>query len=224
MEFICSELLSGNSEIVRNVRWLFQYYEWCSIMRPELFSMEDCEIVSSKDFLKLQHLSTNALMYTQDMMIQFTEKLWQDNITNRFHLMGETQIPAVTCTRIPLPTGINRETEVKLLSFFYKQNLLNLFLSSAQKSLGISALCKCQKDVQDAFHLLTSCELVDADLREIINTEMARENMAGSIEEVTADYISILNSSRNVKFIEACIAIINRNKPELRTKFVINRT
>ena len=160
-------------------------------------------------------------MYTKDIMLTYTEKLWQDNITNRFYMHGETQIPAVSCTRIPVPQGINRETEVKLLSLFYKQNLLNLFLSSAQKSMGISALCQCQKDVQDAFHLITTCELVDVDLRDIICNEIARANRAPGIEDVNADYISILNSARNPKFIEACISLIIKNQPELRTKFAI---
>ena len=154
-------------------------------------------------------------------MVKYIEKLWQDNITNRFYMQGETQIPIVSCSKIPLPQGIDRETEVKLLSLFYKQNLLNLFLSSAQQSLGISALCPCQKDVQDAFHLITSCELVDADLRDIICTEMAHENRVPGIEDVNVGYISVLNSARNSKFIKACISLISNNTPELRSKFVI---
>ena len=188
---------------------------------PQLHNWEDCEIVRLKDVSRIQNLSANTSMYTKDKMVKYTEKLWQDNITNRFYMQGETRVPAVSCSGIPLPLGIDRETEVKLLSLFYKQNLLNLFLSSAQKSVGISALCPCQLDVQDAFHILTSCELVDADLRGIICTEMAHENSVLAIEDVNADFISILNSSRNQKFIKACISLIKKNKPEMRTKFVI---
>ena len=137
--------------------------------------------------------------------------------------MGETRILTVTCTRIPLPDELTRETEVKLLSLFYKQNLFNLFLSTAQKSQCNSALCDCGNDVQDSFHILTSCELVSSELRDVICTEMTQSNNAYSMDYVPADYISILNSSRNQKFIESCIAVIVKNNPMFRAKYTISK-
>ena len=156
-------------------------------------------------------------------MTKFTEYIWQRSIANRLQVMGETRIPTVTCNTIPLPGEITRETEVKLLSLLYKQNLLNLFLSTAQRSQCDSALCECEKDVQDSFHILTSCELVSRELRDTICTEISRCNNANSIDCVPADYISILNSSRNKKFIESCTAVILKNTPKFRAKFTISK-
>ena len=139
------------------------------------------------------------------MMVKYTEHLWQAKIGTQFQLLGDTRIPNVTSEKIPIPLGICRETEVKVLSLLYKQNLLNLFISSVQRDQCESCMCDCMDDVQDAFHIVTSCKLVKSNLRNIVNTELAIHNNVKSIEDVTADYISLLNASRSKLFINACI-------------------
>ena len=222
VEFISSEISNGNTEVMRDVRQVFQFLDWKMECKPQEFTVEDKRIISNKDVTSFKRLSECACFYTKTQMTQFTEYLWQISISNQLQIMGETRIPTVTCTRIPLPEEVTRETEVKLLSLFYKQNLLNLFLSTVQKGQCKSALCECGDDIQDSFHVLTSCELVSSELRDLICTEMTQSNNAYSMDCVPADYISILNSSRNQKFIESCIAVIVKNTPKFRAKFTIS--
>ena len=76
---------------------------------------------------------------------------------------------------------------------------------------------------QTAYHLLVSCGLVDEELRSEMNSLISLCNDAGEgSEEMCGDYISILNCTRNSNFISNCLQIVQCNKLELRTKYIIS--
>ena len=104
----------------------------------------------------------------------------------------------------------------------YKQNLLNLFLSSVQKRQCPSPLCDCSEGVQSGFHVVTACPLVDEALRETIQGCMITCNDQDCFDQVVDDYTSVLNCSRSKIFILSCISIIEKNKPSLKSEFIID--
>ena len=60
-------------------------------------------------------------------MKKYAEYLWDITLKNQLHLEGQSRIPKVSCDPIKIPVGTSREEEVKFLSMFYKNNLLNDF-------------------------------------------------------------------------------------------------
>ena len=118
-----------------------------------------------RDFSKFGLLSKQSSFYTKEMMLCYTEELWQTCIKNRYQMIGESRTPIVSCSSIPIPSGLNRKIEVKLLGLMYKQNLLNLFLAAVQKKQCNSPLCECMEGDQSGFHILTACPMVDVELR-----------------------------------------------------------
>ena len=104
----------------------------------------------------------------------------------------------------------------------YKQNLLNSFLYLAQRSCCPSPLCLCQCEEQSAYHVLTSCTLVDSGSREEINECMERCNPGFySASEIPADYVSILNCSRDKNFILNCMKIVREDSLNFKTDYII---
>ena len=78
-------------------------------------------------------------------------------------------------------------------------------------------------DEQTAYHLLVSCCLVDEGLRNEMNNVISLCNgVEGGLDEVYADYISVINCARNSDFILNCLQIVQSNKLELRTKYILS--
>ena len=69
---------------------------------------------------------------------------------------------------------------------FYKNNLLNGFLFTVEREKCSSPLCNCQSDDRTTFHILTSCEKVDADIREEIILMLLLGNDAASADALAA--------------------------------------
>ena len=134
-------------------------------------------------------------------MAKYTEYLWDITLKSQLQLDGQTRIPKVPCDPIKIPIGTSREEEVKFLSMFYKNNLLNGFLITVEREKCPLPLCDCQLDDQTAFHILTSCEKVDADIREDIILILLLGNDVASADAVAADNISLLNCSRDKLFV-----------------------
>ena len=68
-----------------------------------------------------------------------------------------------------------------------------------------------------------SCGLVEEGLRREMNSLISLCNDVGDdSEDVCGDYISILNCTRNSEFILNCLQIVECDKLELRTKYVIS--
>ena len=132
-------------------------------------------------------------------MKKYTEYLWDIILKRQLQLDGQTRIPKVSCDPIEIETS--REEEVKFISMFCKNNLLNGFLFTVEWENYLSPLCECQLDDQTAFHILTSCEKVDADIREDIILMLLLGNDIASADPLAADNISLLNCSSDELFV-----------------------
>ena len=163
-------------------------------------------------------LSVQCCRYSKSLIDEYTELLWQTAIENKLQCIGETRFPLVSVKPIPISLGIPRKVEVILLSFFYKQNLFNSFLYLAQSKKCPSPMCECGEDEQSAYHILTSCKLVDQVLREECKQTIV--SLDGDMIP-GEDYVSILNCSRDKHFMRCLLDIINENSLNFRTKYII---
>ena len=68
--------------------------------------------------------------------------------------------------RLKIPPNTERHVEVKLMSLFYPNNLMNRFVNKKFPSLAPSPMCICQKDTETPFHIIFECELVQENIRE----------------------------------------------------------
>ena len=73
--------------------------------------------------------------------------------------------------------GISRDHEVKLMSIFYSNTLLNSFLCEKQKNQCLSPMCPCGDGEQTAFHILANCNMVPSSTRNTIIECMMLHNM-----------------------------------------------
>ena len=76
---------------------------------------------------------------------------------------------------------------------------------------------------QTAYHILVDCKLVDRILRtemdEIICMENYKNEMLDDI--IVMDYTSVINCSRNSKFISNCIEIVGSGVHNLKKEYII---
>ena len=63
--------------------------------------------------------------------------------------------------------------------------------------------------------------MVDVELRDNLCKILAECNNVDSFDNVIDDYTSVLNCSRNEKFIKLCINVIESSKLQLRSDFII---
>ena len=131
-------------------------------------------------------------------------------------LEGHHTYPSVSQTSMIIPTEVSRENEVIIMSFLYKNNLLNGFLFYTGQC--DSPLCECGKRDQTSIHVLTSCDLTPAELKSELKECIGRNNdMTVSEVEFLPEYetIPLLNCSRDPMFIKLCINVI-KHHPHLR--------
>ena len=192
--FIMEECRSSNSGVISIIKDVFKFLAWKMELEPDNFSESDRLVVLGRHYENFDTLSSSCCFYSKYHMNHYTENLWQSSLQNRLQQMGERRAPVVTTRPIPLPLGTNRKTEVLVLSLFYKQNLLNSFLYLSQRIKCKSPLCKCLEEEQTAHHILVSCKLIDIELRTAMDGILHKLNGGrDSVEEVPADYISLLN-------------------------------
>ena len=155
-------------------------------------------------------------------MTKYTEHLWKSKVLNKASLEGKTRIPCVRVLPLPIPMGISRDDEVKLMSMFYNNNLLNSFLYETQRNQCTSPMCPCEDGEQTAFHILANCKMVPSSTRNAIIERMMLHNMIENEDNLVADEVSILNCSRDPIFIQLCLSIILSNNPPIRSKIVLS--
>ena len=217
LSFILDELAARNSAVESHIQKVFKFLEWKIKIRPEVFSGYDQYIVEKNMFDLFPSLSKKACFYTKELMKKYAEYLWDITLKSQLQLDGQTRIPKVSCDPIKIPIGTSREEEVKFLSMFYKNNLLNGFLFTVEREKCPSPLCECQLDDQTAFHILTSCEKVDADI--IIMLLLG--NDVASADALAADNISLLNCSRDELFVQQCLKALKTSSLQLRTRITL---
>ena len=180
----------------------------------------DINIIQERLYSSFKLLTVQCCVYTKTMINDYMESLWQSSVEMKLHSIGETRVPRVSTKQISMPLSTPRQTEVIVLSFLYKQNLLNGFLYLAQRKKCTSPICDCGIEEQTAHHFVASCELVDGRLRSEVGKVLVSCN---NMNEPPPDYISLLNCSRDDSFIKLCIDIVNGNRSRLRSKYTIIR-
>ena len=221
LSYILNELAARSSAAENHLRMVFKFLEWKIKIRPEVFSGYDQYIVEKNMFDQFPSLSKESCFYSKELMKKYTEYLWDITLKSQLQLDGQTRIPKVSCDPIEIPIGTNREEEIKFLSMFYKNNLLNGLLFTVEWEKCPSPLCECQLDDQTAFHILTSCEKVDADIREVIILMLLLGNDMASADALAADNISLLNCSRDELFVQQCLKALKTSSLQLRTRITL---
>ena len=203
-----------------NMKKVFHFLQWKLSISGNSFTESDRTIIEGRHYPNYKDLSLQVCFYTKTLMNSYLESIWQCSLENKLHAIGETRVPKVSTNPIPMPLGTPRKIEVIVLSFLYKQNLLNTFLYLAQSKKCASPICECGTDEQTAHHILTSCQLVDDRPRmEILRVV----GLCNEESDPPSDYITLLNCSRDHEFINSCIDIVNENKPRFRTKYSVIR-
>ena len=209
--------LKKNSTIVSQIKEVFQYLKWKLEVAPGDLSELDKDIVYRSDIDRFQDLSMEGCKYSRSIMTKYTEKLWQQSVNNRLQLEGETRYPIVNCSPLKVPYGTTREEEVKIISLFYKNNLLSGFLYKVQRELCPSPMCACGTAEQSAFHIAVDCPLSQEDKNEEILALLAKANS----DNLVKDEITLLNCSRQPAFVAHCLKVARCSKLNLRTNIIL---
>ena len=220
-KFVVSELEEGNTTILYNLRDVIKFLKWKSEYTK--MNPSDKTMVEENDLNTLPLLSKETFLYTKGMIDSFTEELWQETLRNQLAMEGWHTAPNVSCNPIPIPFGVKRDSEVILMSFLYKQNLLNSFLFHFDRQEWTSPLCICGLEEQDALHLLTSCVFIDSRIRQRAQELLELCNNTHDDRELTANPFALLNCSRDPQFIDLCLEIVETENLQLRKKINLNR-
>ena len=109
------------------------------------------------------------------------------------------------------------------LRVLYKNNLMNLFLFGVDRAVA-SLLSICGLYEQTVLHLLSSCELLDTNLKCQAERIITLCNSSKSMVDLAAEQGPIiLNCSRDFMFISVCIEIVENLGLNLLSKRLICR-
>ena len=174
---------------------------------PNQFNSEDLMIINNKNYTRFLHLSQQSCRYTKGMITSYTDTvLWLSKIQNQFQLDGYSSAPTPISGNIAIPRNTNRNTEVLLMSLFYKNNLLNQSLWNISKVP--SPLCSaCQLQEETAEHLLFNCNSVDKALKAKVLLHYRRVNNLQDGENLDS-YVGLLNARADEQFIISCLDVI----------------
>ena len=193
--------------LIRIYKDIFKFLDWKIKKYPNQFNEEDQTIINSKNYSMFLHLSQQSCRYTKTMITKYTDTiLWQSKVQNQFQLDGYCLAPSPTSGNIPIPRNTSRNTEVLLMSLFYKNNLLNQSLWNISKVP--SPLCSaCQSQEETAEHLLFNCNSVDDSLKTNVLNHYRRVNKLQDGDDLDS-YIGILNARADEHFITSCLEVI----------------
>ena len=143
--------LGDSSLLSAHLREVYSFLVWKAKKYPLDITAGDSTIIERKDYASFNRLGQLTGMYTKSMMNKFTEEQWQKAVDNEYQMLGTQHSPIVSTNQILIPRGTPRDVEVLVLSMFYKNNLLNVFLHKLYPLKYSSELCSCKMAAQ------TSC-------------------------------------------------------------------
>ena len=160
ISYVASELQKGDNSIVNShIKETFKFLEWKAEKYPYSVSPIDVHITQSREYANFHYIMSQSCKYSKQMITKYTEHLWKCKVLNKASLEGKTRIPCVRALPLPIPMGISRDDEFKLMSMFYSNNLLNSFLHEKQlRNQCLSPMCPCGYGEQTAFHILANCK------------------------------------------------------------------
>ena len=221
MGFINKEVDRRNPFVLNQLKDVFRFLKWKLSQHANAFTVRDRYIVENRDYTCIPELSASSCLYSKALIKDFSMVLWQERLDSLANLYASDR-PATACSEpIPIIRGTPRDTEVILLSMFYKNNLLNSFLNRYNATKFPSSRCMCQVSEQDAFHIVAECPLVDLELREGVLDRLVIGNDVDEEEDLVRDNITLLNCARDDIFVGRIIEIIKSNVVAFRRKIVL---
>ena len=198
---------------------VFKFLQWKQQKYNSHLTDEDIQIIENKRYDGFFQLSPKCCSYTQKMMNDYIENiLWKTTLRTQFQIQGYAKYPMPNCGQLPIPINTPRESEVLLMSLFYKNNLMNDSLWKLGKVP--SPLCSlCQLEEETANHIIFTCNAVKKELHNEALTNYRKANNLSDDEFVEADNIDFLNTSRHPPFLQTCLKIIHSVK--LRTSVIL---
>ena len=190
---------------------VFEFLQWKVNHYGNHFTEAEHNIIRNQEYGKLWELSPKASSYTKNMADQYVEKiLWKNSLKTQFQIEGYSAIPEPSMKILPIPNNTKRNEEILLMSFMYKNNLLNHFLWLQDKVE--SPLChKCKISEETPEHILFECLAIEPELQQRIKKNYILENHIQAPHEIDA-YIGIINASRNDCFIADCLELVRTSK------------
>ena len=192
-------------ELFNYIKQVYKFLSWKLTNHPECFTEKDVDIVTSGSANRFHELTPKSCSYNKSQITRYTELLWKKNIINEYQMEGYSHLPSPSCSNLPIPVSVARDVEVKLMSLFYTNNLCNSFLYRVSRVP--SPLCSdCGLEEETPYHIVLNCPKVDPELRAramSILTDINGEE--GVIQE---DTVTLLNGSRDHKFIDVCLKIV----------------
>ena len=191
------------------IREVFKFLQWKVKEYRNHFSMEDYIIISDSKYGSFFNLSPKACSYTQLMMNHYIEtELWKSALKTQFQIDGYYEYPKPSCATLPIAANTTREKEVLLMSLFYKNNISNSSLYKLGRVPSpLCSMCEREEDTPD--HIIFRCPEVDAERRRDAATQYRLANNLEEREDIVADFIALLNTSRHKPFMDSCVEIIN---------------
>jgi len=220
-DLITKNLMLGrdaNVTLYSEMKDVYIFLEWKMKKSTSVYSPEDTDIIVSKDFAAFEQLSSKICSYSKREITCFIENQWQKSLDNICQLNGEPSAPPVSCKRLKIPQNTERDVEVKLMSLFYPNNLMNHFVHKKFPALAPSPWCRCKMEVETPFHIVFECELVQQSLRE----ELYSMVDINTVQSRSEDGCEILvGLSRDERFIDGCLEIIQSGVHQLRKEITL---
>ena len=202
VKFCLDNQTSQPAELKLAMKEVLKFLMWKSDQIPGDFTDEDIKIVEDKDYKQYFNLSPKSCSYTKSCIKKYTEKLWYNKIRNESLVEGEPHIVKPSCMRIPIPTNTTRADEVSLMSLLYPQNLMNSFVYRHTYCVESPMCPQCRQEEQTPYHVICECNQYSVDIRQCIRETVGEE------EARLEDTITLLNCSRQPRFIELCLQVI----------------
>ena len=203
IQLCTSQQISQPAEVKVAIKEAIKFLEWKTEKYPTNFTELDIEIVTNKDVSRFLELSPRACSYNKNSINRYTEKIWLSKIANQWLMEGEGHIPIRKCSRLPVPSNIQRSLEVCTMSLFYPNNLMNSFLYK-HTYLVESPLCpQCGVAEETPYHVICECSRNGEEIKEIMRNNISE----GEIR--LGDCTTLLNCSRDEKFIKICLQVLS---------------
>ena len=189
-------------ELKSAMREVYKFLAYKITVAPQDFTEEDIGIINNKSFEQYFNLSPKSCKYTMNTISKYTEKVWYDKLRNEDLMNGEHHTPRPSCSRLPIPINTPRSDEVLLMSTMYQQNLMNSFVYRHTYVVE-SPLCpRCRSEEQTPYHIVWQCNEYAEDIQQLMI------NILGEEEVQQSDSITLLNCSRDPRFIQMCLTLL----------------